>query len=123
MWSAVLAVTLVFYLPGALTFRLPIARREHRARLPTEERVFWYVVTSLAISSVTSLALAALGSYRFDRLLWVNGVLCAGLIAAGRARLQLPSVHGSEPGKRNPGGPKGWSFCAGVGRPSPQAGC
>ena len=91
MWSAVLAVTLVSYLPGALTFRLPIARREHRARLPTEERVFWYIVISLAISSVTSLTLAALGSYRFDRLLWVNGALSAALVVTGRARLRLPS--------------------------------
>ena len=89
MWSIALSVFLVAYLPGAVVFRLPIAHRERRANLPAEERLFWYVVTSLAISSVVVLALAAEGWYRFDRLLLVNGTVCLALAIGARGRLRL----------------------------------
>ena len=91
MWTAVLSVVLLGYLPGALAFRLPVARREHRAALPAEERVFWYIVISLAISSLMAFALAAFGSYRLDRLLWMGGALCAALAVGCRSAPRLPS--------------------------------
>ena len=83
------SVLLIAYLPGALLFRLPVVRRDIRARLPAEERVFWYIVISLAITSVGALSLAATGWYRWDRLLWVNGALSVLLAVVGRRRLAL----------------------------------
>ena len=52
IWIAALAVLLVAYLPGALVFRSPIARREDRAGLAAEERLFWSIVISLAVTSI-----------------------------------------------------------------------
>ena len=92
MWTAAASVLLLGYLPGALTFRLPLAGRADRAGLPAEERLFWHIVISLAITSACGLGLAAAGSYRYDRLLWLNGALCALLAAVGRRRLRLGSA-------------------------------
>ena len=92
MWTAVLSVILLGYLPGALAFRLPVARRERRAALTAEERVFWHIMISLSISSLIALALAVFGLYRLDRLLWTGGALCAALAVSGRSALRLPSV-------------------------------
>ena len=89
MWTTGLAVVLLAYIPGALTFRLPFAHRERRASLRAEERLFWYVVVSVVITSLGALILAAFGSYRFDRLLWINGALSAALALVGRGRLRL----------------------------------
>ena len=90
MWIAVASVLLIAYLPGALLFRLPVARRNVRAGLPAEERLFWYIVISLAITSVGALSLAAAGWYRWDRLLWVSWALSVLLAAViGRKRLAL----------------------------------
>ena len=89
MWTAAASVLLLTYLPGALTFRLPLAGRADRAGLPAEERVFWHIVISLAITSVGGLGLAATGWYRYDRLLWLNGALCVLLAAVGPRRLRL----------------------------------
>ena len=91
MLSTLLSVLLIAYLPGAMVFRYPCARRERRVVLPAEERVFWYVVISLVISSVTALGLAAIGEYRFFLLLLINGILCAVLGIVGRSQLRLPS--------------------------------
>ena len=89
MLGTALSVLLVAYVPGALVFRLPVARRGVRARLSAEERVFWYVALSIAASSIVGMGLAAVGEYRFDRLLWITGTLSA-LIAVGcRNRLRL----------------------------------
>ena len=89
MWSTVASILLVAYLPGIALYRLPFGRRHLRASLPSEERVFWYVLLSLVLTSVVGLVLAAAGWYRFDRLLWVNGAVFV-LIAGGlRRRLQL----------------------------------
>ena len=90
MWSTALSLLLVAYAPGAVVFRLPIAKRERRASLPPEERLFWSVVLSLALTSVVGLSLAGAGWYRFERLLWVNVALTAILVAGTRARLRLP---------------------------------
>src|SRR6266849_1143255 len=79
---------LVAYLPGALIFRLPIARRDRRAALTAEERVFWHVMLSVAWSLVVVLLLAAFSEYRFNRLLITNGALCAFLALLTRGRLR-----------------------------------
>ena len=99
MWTAAASVLLLGYLPGALIFRLPLAGRADRAGLPAEERLFWHVVISLAVTSICGLGLAAAGSYRFERLLWLNGALCVLFAAVGPRRLRL-----------GPGAPwPGWS--------------
>jgi hypothetical protein len=85
--SSFLAAVLVAYLPGALFFRLPFAERDRRARLDAAERTFWHVLLSVAWSLSVVLVLAALEVYRFERLLWINGVLCALLLMGGRGRL------------------------------------
>ena len=91
MWTTFLCVLLVTYLPGLVIFRLPFARRELRAGLTAEERVFWYVVLSLALTSVVGLALAAAGWYRFDRLLWLNASVCGLGAALSGQKLRLPT--------------------------------
>ena len=70
-------VFLVAYLPGALIFRLPVAHPSRRAALAAEERVFWAVVISVALSSLVAFGLAALGTYQLDRVLWINGLVSA----------------------------------------------
>ena len=90
MWHA-LAVPLLAYLPGALIFRLPVGERSRRAALPAEERVFWSILLSLALSSFTALGLAAAGLYQFDRLLWINGGVSLLILALVRGRLRLGS--------------------------------
>ena len=66
-------VLLIAYLPGALIFRLPLAERSRRAALSAEERVFWAVAISLALSSIVAFALAATGRFQLERLVLVNG--------------------------------------------------
>ena len=92
MWSTALSVLLVAYVPGAVIFRLPIAKREQRAGLPPEERMFWSIILSLVLSSVVVLALAAAGAYRFDRLIVINGVVCLALMVGSRGRLRLSTA-------------------------------
>ena len=104
MWSTALSALLVVYVPGAVVFRLPIAQRERRASLLPEERLFWSIVLSLALSSVVGFCLAAAGWYRFERLLLVNAVLSAVFIAATRTKLRLPSAA-----------PPGWSAALAAG--------
>ena len=99
MLSTTLSILLVAYLPGAVLFRLPIARRELRGGLSAEERVFWSVVLSVATTSVVGMSLAAAGWYRFDRLLWVNGALSVLLILIAASRGQLRLLAGAAPGR------------------------
>ena len=66
-------VLLIAYLPGALIFRLPLAERSRRAALSAEERVFWAVVISVALSSIVAFALAATGRFQLEPLVLVNG--------------------------------------------------
>ena len=73
MVRAALIVLLIAYLPGALIFRLPLAERSRRAALSAEERVFWAVVISVALSSIVAFALATTGSFQLERLILVNG--------------------------------------------------
>lgn len=79
----------VAWLPGALIFRLPIAGRDRRAALPADERMFWQIVISVALSISIVLALAALGRYSFERLLAADLGIVAALALAARFRLRL----------------------------------
>lgn len=86
----------VAWLPGAVIFRLPWLQRDRRATLDPAERVFWSVIVSLAASLAVVLVLAALGRYRFERLLIVNVALTIAAIAVFRGRLRLrPGVRAS----------------------------
>jgi hypothetical protein len=84
-----LALLVIGWLPGAVVYRLPWLDRDSRAALPAEERLFWAVMTSLAVSLAVVLALAAAGQYSFERLLAVNVTITVGAAAAGRFRLGL----------------------------------
>ena len=84
---ALVQVAVLAYLPGAALYRLPFWRRESRASLDAEERVFWHVHLSVAWSLSVVLALAALGQYRFDRLLVINVVFTLAMLLAGGRRL------------------------------------
>lgn len=84
-----LALLFIGYLPGAIIFRLPIADRAKRAALAADERLFWSVVISAAWSSAAVLGLAAFGEYAFERLLALNGAMCALLLIAVRGRARL----------------------------------
>ena len=93
MIATVVALVLVAYLPGAALYRLPFWRRETRAALAVEERVFWHVTLSLAWSLTVVLATAAVGRYDFQTLLVVNAALSCGmaLVSGRRLRYQIPT--------------------------------
>ena len=82
-------VLLIAYLPGALIFRLPVAERSRRAALSAEERVFWAVVISVALSSIVAFALAATGSFQLERLILVNGGISLTIGLLWRLKLRL----------------------------------
>ena len=82
----------IAYLPGAIIFRLPIADRAKRAALPAEERVFWAVVLSIAVSMTIAFLLAAMSMYSLH---WVAGINVVGsviLAAASLGNLRLGSA-------------------------------
>ena len=70
----ILQLAVVAWLPGAALFRLPSLDRERRAALDAEERAFWAVMLSLAISLSIVLALGSAPRYTFDRLLLADRV-------------------------------------------------
>src|SRR5262245_46903384 len=81
-------VILIGWLPGAAIFRLPWLNRDRRAALDAEERVFWGVILSVAVSLSVVLGLAIFHRYSFQRLLLADVaviILCAAL-ARGRLR-------------------------------------
>ena len=84
-----LVVLLLAYLPGALILRIPLFDRARRAALAAEERVFWAVVLSAALSSGMALGLAVAGSYALERVLWLAGAISLGIALAWRSRLRL----------------------------------
>ena len=63
MLRTALVVLLLACLPGALIFRVPLFDRARRAALAAEERWFWTIVLSAALSSMVALSLAVAGSY------------------------------------------------------------
>jgi hypothetical protein len=71
MLSTIAYLLAIAYLPGAVIFRLPIADRAKRAALPAEERLFWVVVLSLAVSATAAFLLAAMSAYSLE---WLAGI-------------------------------------------------
>ena len=92
MWSIALSLFLVAYLPGFVIFRVPFGQRDVRSGLSAEERVYWHVILSLLVTSVSGLVLAAVGWYRFEWLLLSNGLIAGVIAGAFRGRLRLGSI-------------------------------
>jgi len=84
-----LALLVIGWLPGALAFRAPILDRDRRAALDAEERAFWAVVISIAVSLALVLALAAVQRYSFTRLLLADAAVAAAIVARWRGRLRM----------------------------------
>lgn len=89
MLTQCVALAIVAWLPGAMIFRVPWLDRERRAALDAEERLFWAIVLSAAVSLSVVLTLAALHRYSFERLLVVNLGLAGMIAVAARGRLTL----------------------------------
>jgi hypothetical protein len=82
----------VAWLPGAAIFRLPWLDRDRRAAIEAEERLFWAIVLSLAVSLSGVLFLAAFHRYSFQRLLLGDVAVAAAAMAFTRSRLRFGSV-------------------------------
>jgi hypothetical protein len=93
---------IVGWLPGAALFRAPILDRARRAGLDAEERAFWAVLLSIAMSLSAVLALAALHRYSFSRLLLIDLALAAGAAVVWRGRLRMPEAKRLAPGAAVP---------------------
>jgi hypothetical protein len=87
--TAGLAALIVGWLPGAALFRLPWLDRDRRAALDPEERLFWAVTISAAISLAVVLALAVLEQYSFTRLVMCDAGIAAAVAIAAHGRLRL----------------------------------
>ena len=92
MLGTIASLIAIAYLPGAVVFRLPFADRSKRAALPAEERLFWVVIISVIITTTLAFALAALGSYSLDTLVWCNVALAAALGLASLGNLRLSAA-------------------------------
>lgn len=86
---AAVSFLVVAWLPGAVLFRIPLAARDRRAALPADERTFWAVVLSVAISLSLVLTGAAVHRYSFPRLLIADAGVALVLAAAARGNLRL----------------------------------
>jgi hypothetical protein len=84
-----LEFAVIAWLPGAAIFRLPWLDRQRRAGLDAEERLFWAVVLSVAVSLALVLALAALHRYSFERLLIADVAIAAAAAVLARGRLRF----------------------------------
>ena len=83
------ALVLIVWLPGAVLFHAPFLDRDRRASLDAEERWFWQIILSVAISLSGAMLLAGFGLYTFDRLLAANLLIAVGIAGAGRFRLRM----------------------------------
>ncbi len=83
-----LELALIAWLPGAVIFRLPWLDRERRAALDAEERLFWAIVLSVALSLSIVFALAVAHRYSVERLLAADALVSVALasLAGGRLR-------------------------------------
>ena len=79
LW-AIAGVFVIAYLPGTLIFRLPAGDRTRRSSLPAEERAFWAIMISVAVTTIVALALTAAGAYTLGRLV-VSDLVLAGATA------------------------------------------
>ncbi|HEX6213622.1 MAG TPA: hypothetical protein VFZ38_02325, partial [Vicinamibacterales bacterium] len=89
MAEQLIQLALIAWLPGAVLFRVPTGHRDLRAGLPAEERAFWQIILSVGFALSVVLALGAVGRYRFDYLLWIQGVISVVPILAWRGGLRL----------------------------------
>jgi uncharacterized membrane protein len=85
----IVELLVVAWLPGAVLFRVPWLDRERRAALDAEERLFWAVILSVAVSLSVGLALAALHRYSFERLLIGDVAVAVSAALLSRLRLSL----------------------------------
>src|SRR5436190_7642800 len=85
-------LVLIGWLPGAAIFRLPWLTRDRRAALDAEERVFWCVILSVALSLSIVLGLAIVRRYSFQRLLLADAFVVALCAALARGRLRFGSA-------------------------------
>jgi hypothetical protein len=83
---------LIGWLPGTAIFRLPWLNRDRRATLDAEERLFWSVILSVAVSLSVALGLAIFHRYSFQRLLIADALVVALWAALARGRLRLGSA-------------------------------
>ena len=86
---AAVQIAIVAYAPGAVLFRLPWGDRARRSALPAEERAFWCILLSLAVSMAAVLALAAGGAYTLGRLLAVDVGVVLGALVGSRGRIRF----------------------------------
>ncbi len=82
-------LALIGWLPGAALFRLPWMDRDRRAGLDAEERAFWSVILSVAVSLAIVIALASFHRYSFRRLLMADVAVIALCAVASRGRLRF----------------------------------
>src|SRR5215216_5408133 len=92
MLSTIAYLLAIAYVPGAIIFRLPIADRAKRAALPAEERVFWAVVLSVAVSMTIGFLLAAMSMYSLQWLVGSDVGLGVILALASLGNLRLGSA-------------------------------
>jgi hypothetical protein len=90
--TSFLQILVLGWLPGAAIFRLPVADRPRRAALDAEERVFWAVIISVALSASIVFALAAAGGYTFERLIAADLAIALAAALAARLRLRLENA-------------------------------
>ena len=86
---ALLWAIVIGWLPGAVLYRVPWFARDRRASLAADERLFWQVLISLALSLSAALALAALGRYSLPRVVVADLAIALVLAVVSRFRLRL----------------------------------
>jgi hypothetical protein len=84
-----LQLAVVAWLPGAAIYHARWSDRNRRAQLDPEERLFWAVIISIAISLSAVITLAWLGRYSFTRLLIADVVIAACVASLSRFDLRL----------------------------------
>ena len=89
MLTPLLQAVIIGWLPGATIYRVPWWARDRRASLAADERLFWQVLISIAISLSAALALAALGRYSLPRVVVADLALALLVAALSRFRLRL----------------------------------
>jgi hypothetical protein len=82
-------LALIGWLPGAAIFRLPWLDRDKRSALDAEERGFWAVILSVALSLAIVIGLAVFDRYSFRRLIVADLVVLGACAALAYGRLRL----------------------------------
>jgi hypothetical protein len=87
--ASLVYLLIIGWLPGAVIFRLPYADRNKRAALEADERLFWAILLSVALSSSIVVLLAAMGRYTFERLILADLAIAAAGMVVSRLQLRL----------------------------------